>query len=479
MRYVCVHGHFYQPPRENPWTGVVPRQPSAAPFHDWNERITDECYRPNLPNYSRISFNFGPTLLQWFERRQPDLLQAVVDADRRARPGFGGHGAALAQAWGHAILPLCTSRDRRTQVLWGLTEFVSRFGRQAEGLWLPETAVDTDTLETLSLLGVSFTVLAPHQASAVRRVGGEWEAVADGSIDPRRAYRVVLPSGRTMALFFYDGPLTSALAFEGLASDGQALAGRLRQPFDESDFAQLVHAATDGETYGHHHAGGAQALAEALTILDDDPDVQLTCYAEFLERHPPVHEVRIVERSSWSCPHELGRWRRHCGCAADDSHEQHWRAPLREAIADLKGYTAGPWESRMARWLHDPWAARDEWIDVMLDPSSERYELFIERHSRKAKLPAREKLTALFELQQRLIQAETSCAWFFEDLARIETIQVLQYAARAIELGEGLLELELARPFLDVLARARSNDPRVGDGRALWNAKVVTAARGC
>jgi alpha-amylase/alpha-mannosidase (GH57 family) len=278
-----------------------------------------------------------------------------------------------------------------------------------------------------------------------------------------------------MALFFYDGPLSSALAFEGLARDGLALARRLVRTFDPGDRDQLVHVATDGETYGHHHAGGAQALAEALSLLDDDPSLRLTCYAEFLERHPPVHEVRIVERSSWSCPHELGRWQRHCGCAAGDAHEQSWRTPLREAVEDLRTRSAQPWERYAGRWFHDPWAARDDWIDVMLDTSAERFELFVERHGRPESTPAREAVHSMFEFQQRLIQAETSCAWFFEDLARIETIQVLRYAARAIELGGQIMELELERPFLDILQRAQSNDRDVGDGLALWNADVVPA----
>ena len=457
MRGVCIHGHFYQPPRENPWTGRVPRQPSAAPYHDWNERITAECYRPNVPNYSRMSFNFGPTLLSWFEQSQPDLLRAVVDADREARLRFGGHGPALAQAWGHAILPLCTERDRRTQVLWGLKEFAYRFGRQAEGFWLPETAVDTDTLETLSLHGVSFTVLAPHQA--------------EGEIDPRLPYRAVLPSGRSIALFFYDGPLSAAIAFEKLPENGAELADRLSGAFSNDPGAQLVHVATDGETYGHHHHAGAEGLTAALASLD----ARLTCYAEFLEHHPPVHEVRIVERSSWSCPHDLGRWSRHCGCASDDTHEQHWRGPLREAVEDLRERSTAAWEARTSRRLRDPWEARDDWIELLLDPSEERHALFLERHARAGVAPAREELTALFEFQQRLIQTETSCAWFFEDLARIETIQVLQYAARAIELGEGLLDMDLERPFLEILGRARSNDPEVGDGLALWGSRVVSS----
>lgn len=455
MRYVCIHGHFYQPPRENPWTGRVPAQASAAPFHDWNQRITAECYLPNAENYERISFNFGPTLLHWFETEQAELLRTVVEADRKARLRFGGHGPALAQAWGHAILPLCTPRDRRTQVLWGLREFAYRFGRQAEGFWLPETAVDTATLETLSLHGVSFTVLAPHQAET--------------AIDPRRPYWVRLPSGRRIAIFFYDGPMSAAIAFGGLLDSGTRLAARFEAAFADDPAPQLVHVATDGETYGHHHPGGDRALARALALFDERPGIRLTCYGEFLKRHPPTDETRIVERSSWSCGHQLGRWSRHCGCAATASAQQHWRGPLRDAITGLREATAGPWQARVSNWFDDPWAARDEWIMVLLDPSTARLDDFFERHARmELASPERRELAQLFELQQRLVQTETSCAWFFEDLARIETIQVLQYAARAIELGESLLGLELETTFVDALALARSNDPEKGDGRKIW-----------
>jgi len=456
MRYVCIHGHFYQPPRENPWTGRVPEQPSAAPFHDWNQRITAECYQPNAPNYERISFNFGPTLLRWFETEQPDLLHMLVEADRTARLRFGGHGPALAQAWGHAILPLCTKRDRRTQVLWGLAEFAHRFGRQAEGFWLPETAVDTPTLETLSLHGVSFTVLAPQQAET--------------TVDPCRPYWVRLPSGRRIAVFFYDGPLSAAIAFEGLLESESVFAGRLAAAFGSDPAGQLVSVATDGETYGHHHPGGERTLARTLALLDENPEIRLTCYGEYLERHPPTHEVRIVENSSWSCGHELGRWRRHCGCAASEGVDQHWRGPLRAAVGGLRDATENAWHERVSKWLSDPWAARDDWIAILLDASAARFERFFARHSRtELSPPERAELSELFELQQRLVQTETSCAWFFEDLARIETLQVLQYAARAIELGERLLGLDLETTFVDTLAQARSNDPEKGDGRDVWN----------
>jgi len=473
MRNLCIHGHFYQPPRENPWTDRVPEQPSAAPFHDWNERIAAECYRPNADNYSRMSFNFGPTLLHWFEQEQPGLLRTVVEADREARSGFGGHGSAMAQAWGHAILPLCTDRDRRTQVLWGLREFAHRFGRQAEGFWLPETAVDIATLETLSLHGVSFTVLSPHQAEAVRPHDGAWVDVRDGSIDPRKPYWADLPSGRRIALFFYDGALSAEIAFGGLAQDGTALAERLKAAFTGAEGPQLVHVATDGETYGHHHAGGDRALALALTLLARDGEVRPTCYGEYLERHPPKDEVRILERSSWSCDHELGRWTRHCGCASDDGTRQDWRDPLRAAIEGLRDSIAGAWEARVSNQLHDPWAARDDWIVLLFDPSRARYDRFLERHAVTRLAPAeRREMAQLFELQQRLIQTETSCAWFFEDLARIETVQVLQYAARAIELGEHLLGLDLSEPFLTTLAQARSNDAEQGNGRDVWRRAI-------
>lgn len=316
-RYICLHGHFYQPPRENPWLEAIEIQDSAYPYHDWNERITAECYAPNaasrildgegrivriVNNYSKISFNFGPTVLSWLADNAAPVYQGLLDADKKSQELFSGHGSALAQVYNHMIMPLANRRDKRTQIVWGLRDFETRFGRKPEGMWLSETAVDLDTLDLLSENGIQFTVLSPYQAHRTRRSESQpWQDARDGKVDPSMAYRLRLPSGRTISLFFYDGPISRAVAFEGLLKKGEILAGRLGQAFsDARDWPQLIHIATDGETYGHHHAHGDMALAFALEHIESLPGVDLTNYGEYLERYPPTAEADIVENSSWS-----------------------------------------------------------------------------------------------------------------------------------------------------------------------------------
>src|SRR3954451_25495363 len=312
QRYVCLHGHFYQPPRENPWLDVIEYQDSAYPFHDWNERITAECYGPNavarvlsgdgkimrlVNNYARISFDFGPTLLAWMQHRAPDVYEAVRRADADSRHRFGGHGGAVALPYGHPILPLAAQADKVTHVVWGARDFHQRFGREPEGMWLPECAVDLASLEVLAAHGIRFTILAPHQAHRARPRDGAWEDVSGGRIDTRRAYLQKLPSGRSIAVFFYNDAISRGILFERLLESGEELANRLLGAFDGRDEPQLVHAANDGEAFGHHHSHGDMALAYALGRLEGEPNVKLTCYAEFLELHPPQWEVQVVENS--------------------------------------------------------------------------------------------------------------------------------------------------------------------------------------
>ncbi|HEX9147867.1 MAG TPA: glycoside hydrolase, partial [Thermoanaerobaculia bacterium] len=335
-RFVTVHGHFYQPPRENPWTGEVDQEVTARPFHDWNERITAECYAPNAPNYSRMSFNFGPTLLAWLEANAVEAYRAILEADRASRERFSGHGSAIAQAYNHAILPLANRRDKITQVAWGIRDFEHRFGRRPEGMWLPETAVDDATLEALAAEGIAFTILAPSQAAAVREPASRWMEIQGGGIDPREAYRVPLPSGRTISVFFYDGGLSHGIAFGEIARGGEDFARALLSRFDSRSGPQLVHVATDGETYGHHFRGGERTLGEALERVEDSGHARLTNYGEFLERFPPRLEAQIVPNSSWSCAHGVGRWSDECGCSAGAAVSHPWRRPLREALDWLR-----------------------------------------------------------------------------------------------------------------------------------------------
>lgn len=494
-RYICVHGHFYQPPRENPWLEAIELQDSAYPYHDWNERVADECYAPNaaarildsqgrivriLNNYARISYNFGPTLLAWMEDHAPETYRAVLEADRESRNRFGDHGSALAQAYNHMILPLAVARDRRTQVIWGIRDFEHRFGRRPEGLWLPETAVDLETLELLAELGIRFTILAPHQARRVRPAGSQqWRDVTGAKIDPTMPYRQDLPSGRSLAVFFYDGPISRAVAFEGLLRNGDRFAQRLADAFlGERERPQLVHIATDGETYGHHHRYGEMALAYALQHIADNERVRLTNYGEYLAKHPPTHEVEVLEDTSWSCVHGLERWKGDCGCrtGGERGWNQAWRAPLRAALDWLRDTLAPQYETRASALLKDPWAARDDYIDVILTRSPESISRFLDTHATRA-VSNEERVTVLklLELQRHALLMYTSCGWFFNELSGIETVQVIQYAGRAVQLAQELFGNDTETHFLERLVRAKSNVPDHRDGRHIYEKLVKPA----
>jgi len=494
-RYVCIHGHFYQPPRENPWLEAIELQDAAYPYHDWNERIKAECYAPNSAsrildsegrivhianNYARISFNVGPTLLAWLEEKAPGVYKAILVADQESQRAFSGHGSALAQPYNHMILPLANRQDKYTQVLWGIRDFEHRFGRQPEGMWLPETAVDLETLDIMAELGIQFTILAPRQASRVRRIGSRnWHDLSGGQVDPTRAYMVHLPSRRTINVFFYDDPISRAVAFEGLLARGEGFAERLLGAFSEGrDWPQIVHIATDGETYGHHHRHGDMALAYALHHIQSNGLARLTNYGEFLERYPSTHQVEIIERTSWSCSHGLERWRSDCGCNSGrhPGWNQAWRAPLREALDWLGDALAPAYEDRAGRLLRDPWAARNDYISVVLDRSPENVDRFLSRHA-VGELTEADKITALklLELQRHTMLMYTSCGWFFDDLSGIEAVQVIQYAGRAVQLAQELFGDALEERFLALLERAKSNVPSQMDGRRLYEKFVKPA----
>ena len=494
MKYVCIHGHFYQPPRENPYLEAIELQDSAYPYHDWNERITAECYAPNaasrivdaenrilklLNNYARISFNFGPTLLSWLKEQAPRVYQVILDADKESGERFSGHGSALAQGYNHMILPLANRRDKVTQVKWGVRDFESRFGRRPEGMWLPETAVDTETLEVLAENGIQFTILAPRQAQRVRpKNSSKFEDVSGARIDPARAYRADLPSKRRIDLFFYDGPISQGVAFEGLLNDGKRFADRLLSGFsDTRQGSQLVHIATDGESYGHHHHYGEMALSFALDEIDKGDVARLTNYGEYLEKYPAKHVVEIVENSSWSCVHGIERWRNDCGCnSGGHPWNQQWRAPLRAALDWLRDKLAPIFESRLAAYLRDPWASRDDYIRVILDRSRESRQGFFADHAIRP-LEANEQVMVLklLEMQRHALLMYTSCGWFFDELSGLETVQVIHYAARALQLAEECSGESLQPEFLQHLALAKSNLPEHGDGAKIYEKWVKPA----
>jgi alpha-amylase/alpha-mannosidase (GH57 family) len=487
-KYVCIHGHFYQPPRENPWLEDIELQDSAYPYHDWNEKITEECYAPNtvsrildsqgrivgLPNnYAKISFNFGPTLLSWLEQKTPAIYAAILAADRQSRENFSGHGSALAQAYNHMIMPLANPRDKYTQVWWGIRDFERRFQRSPEGMWLPETAVDLETLEIMAELGLRFTILAPHQAHQVRKRGKKaWQDVSGGRIDPTTAYELALPSGRKISLFFYDGPISQAVAFEDLLVKGEYLAGRLAGAFAGGrSWPQLVHIATDGETYGHHHTHGDMALAYAIDTIENNKLALLTNYGEYLEKCPPAMEVKIFGNTSWSCAHGVERWWKDCGCnsGGHPGWSQAWRTPLREALDWLRDTLAPLYEAQAGRFLHDPWAARNDYIEVILDRTPDNVEQFLARHASRGLDPGEKNMMLkLLEMERHAMLMYTSCGWFFDELSGLETVQVLQYAGRVVQLAQEVLGDDLERRFLERLELAKSNIAEHGDGRRLY-----------
>ena len=494
-RYICIHGHFYQPPRENPWLEAIELQDPAYPYHDWNERITAECYATNaksrildergwivqiVNNYAKISFNFGPTLLAWLEKNAPDVHEAILEADRESQEIFSGHGSALAQAYNHVILPLANQRDKYTQVIWGMRDFERRFGRKPEGMWLPETAVDLETLDILAGHEIRFTILAPHQVSRVRPIGSaKWRDVGGGKIDPTMAYALRLPSGRVISLFFYDSPISRSVAFEGLLKSGESLAQRLTGGFsDKRTWPQIVHIATDGETYGHHHRFGDMALAFALHYIESENLARLTNYGEYLEKYPPTHEVEIFENTSWSCAHGVERWRSDCGCNSGrhPGWHQAWRKPLREALDWLRDNLAPRYEEKAAQFLKDPWGARNDYIQIILDRSPETVEAFLSRHSvRSLKQVEKISVLKLLELQRHAMLTYTSCGWFFDELSGIETVQVIQYAGRAIQLAREIFGDTMESGFLQRLEGAQSNIPEHGDGRRIYEKFVKPA----
>jgi alpha-amylase/alpha-mannosidase (GH57 family) len=493
-RFVCIHGHFYQPPRENPWLETVETQDTAAPYHDWNERICAECYATNgaarivnkgnlitriVNNYARISFNFGPTLLSWLRENAPRTYRMILDGEARSRRAFKGHSSAMAQVYNHIILPLANLRDRITQIRWGIVDYEHHYGAPPEGMWLAETAADTESLELMAQHGIRFTLLAPHQCKRIRPLkdGANWSDTPSASVDTTRPYLVRFESGISIAVFFYDGPASRAIAFEGLLNSGENFAARLKAGFKDNAQPQLVHVATDGESYGHHHKHGEMALAYALRLLEEDKNVKLSNYASFLDQFPPEYECEIVDNTSWSCVHGVERWRSNCGCnGGKPGWNQSWRAPLRQALDELRDAVAPLTEQEGASLFNDVWAARDGYIRVILDRSDESITAFFtEYQSHPLTVDECVRALELMEMQRHAQLMYTSCGWFFDDISGIETVQIIAYAARVLQLaqqlfGEQAAQLEPA--FLARMAEARSNKPAAGDGARIYKEQV-------
>ena len=479
---LTVHGHFYQPPRENPWTGAIDAQPSAEPFHDWNERVHAESYKPNtaapisvdgrdvvVNNFERMSFNVGPTLLQWMETADPETYARILDADRASLERLG-HGNAIAQSYHHTILPLSPLRDVRTQVRWGLADFRHRFDREAEGMWLSETATNNDVLDVLIEEGVRFTILAPWQGRAWREPGSHWVDAQREPIETRlpHLYRHRDGSGRSIVLFFYDADIARQIAFEKAASSAELFVALFESRAAEGG---LVHAATDGETYGHHHRFSELGLAYALFVETERRGLEVTNYGAFLDGADVTREVALVEGagSSWSCVHGVGRWMADCGCSTggEEGWNQRWREPLRTALDLVKRSADEAFDRLGWELFDDPWAARDAYIDVVAG-AADLGSFLAERASRRAGSELASKMELLLELQRNAMSIYTSCGWFFNDLAGIETVQILRYAARTIDLLEELAQPTPEAAFLKKLAEAKSNDPAKGTGAEIY-----------
>ena len=501
MSSLIIHGHFYQPPRENPWTGAIEEQPSAAPFHDWNERIHAECYQPNsavtfdssgqtpaINNYAHISFNFGPTLLSWMEQHHRDTYDRIIAADRESEQRHDGHGNAIAQAHGHAILPLCNERDLRTQIRWGLADFRYRFGREAEAMWLPETACNDHVLEALIEEGMRYVVLAPHQATPYRTANGSEreQPVAgdlnriDDSLDPGIPYFYRGRNGEgSIAIFLYDGPTSRAIAFEHLLKSSHDLVDAFARAADNRC---MLNVATDGETYGHHFKFGDLCLAHALTVEAPERGFTVTNYGAYLDQHPPEVEVEINNGgdgngTSWSCPHGIGRWIRDCGCrtGGEANWNQAWRQPLRAALDFLRDENIAHFEATRGTLFTFPWLARDESIGLILDPLRSRENFLFEHAGRWISADDQWRALTFLELQRMLLLMYTSCGWFFNDISGIETIQILKYAARALDLMEQLRLPSVRDRFVEILREARSNRRELGTGADIFRRFVEPA----
>ena len=497
-KFITIHGHFYQPPRENPWTGEVDAEESAKPFHDWNERIAKECYDANtqaaildakgqtavrVNNFAGMSYDIGPTLLSWLKRKDPAAYFKILEADRESVRVRGGHGNAIAQIYNHIIMPLANARDKRTEVVWGIRDFEYHFKRRPEGMWLSETAVDRQTLNVLAEEGILYTVLAPHQARRVRHVGfgSRWAHTHHEGINTRHPYRVLLDEGKQFHVFFYDGQISRDIAFGGILSSGDNFAQRLLNAFSNRDREQLVSTATDGESFGHHHKFGEMALAYAVKKIEESNQSYVTNFGEFLDHFGSFWEVDVLDNSSWSCAHGVERWRSDCGCRLnfEPGWNQRWRTVLREAFDFLKEIVDRVFEHELSPFLKDPWQARNDYIEVMLDPSLVSRHRFLARNVQKNVTLAEEnKIWNLLEAQKFSLFMYTSCGWFFDEISGIEPVQVMKFSARAMELVQPYHEKEIEPFFLKILEQAQSNLKGMGTGKDIFNQWVKTSKPG-
>ena len=490
-KFLTIHGHFYQPPRENPWLEAIELQDSALPYHDWNERICKECYNPNsvsrivdnknrildiVNNYEYMSFNFGPTLLSWMEEYAPLTYERIIKADIESISQHSGHGNAMAQVYNHMIMPLANTKDKETQVKWGIRDFEYRFGRKPEGMWLAETAVDDETLRVLADNGIKFTVLSPYQALKMKKITDKnWQDVSWGNIDPARSYKYTIKSdpSKSIDLFFYDGAISRSVAFDELLVDGNKFIKRLKEGISEiRDYPQLINIATDGESYGHHTKFGDMALSYVLKIKAEDEGFIITNYAEYLDKYKSDYEVDIKQASSWSCFHGVGRWKEDCGCSTGGhpGWNQKWRTPLRNALDYLRDQLIKLYEKEGPKYFNDDvWNIRNKYIDVILNRTYLNIRKF-QKENFKPDLTEEQNIKGmeLLEMQRQAMLMYTSCGWFFSEISGIETVQIMKYAARAMQLAAKFTRDDYETNFLNILSEAQSNIPEFGNGKNIY-----------
>jgi len=501
-KYCVIHGHFYQPPREDPWEDEIERQPSAAPYHNWNERIYDECYRPNSfsrilndngeiisinNNYSYMNFNFGPTLLRWLAKKHPTVHRRVVEADKRSCDDNNGHGSAIAQVYNHIIMPLAPRKDKITQIRWAKSFFKRHFNREPEGMWLAETAVNMETIACLVEENIKFTILSPNQAGSFRHQNGDWISTENHGIDPRYPYRCFVEdhagnrNGKYIDIFFFDESLSRRISFEDLLASADILANEINGCFDNnSNENQLVNIATDGETFGHHKKKADMCLAYFFRKRAAQSGINVVNYATYLAKNPPVREVRVKnafgEGTAWSCAHGTGRWIRDCGCntGALPGWNQKWREPLRRAMQTLQSEINFTYQREMSVFFDKPFEIRDTYEMFMDDQSG--IDKFLRKKAKKGVKISDEQLMRiimLLEAQKFMLFSFTSCAWFFNDITGIEPAQNLKYALRAWQLTYPDSKTNsILREFELILQQAKSNYPDL-NGRKLLEKEAL------
>ncbi|MCX7877563.1 MAG: DUF3536 domain-containing protein [Ignavibacteria bacterium] len=498
MINICIHGHFYQPPRENPWTNEIEQQESASPFHNWNERIWDECYKPNseaeilndkgsvvakVNNYEMINFNFGPALLSWLKRKHPETYSLIIEADKKSIIEHNGHGNAIAMCYNHMIMPLANFNDKVTQIRWGVEDFIYHFGRLPEGIWLPETACDQETIEVLIKEKISYIILDTSQAEEVREIGSEdWIKVVDGKINPKNTYRCYSRQGNGyLNIIFYDGQISRAVAFDDVLLSSQNLLMKIFTALNPvSQKPQLISVATDGETFGHHKKHAERTLAYFMKVLAPENGLKTVNFGEYISQNPPQYEVKIKqgEGTSWSCPHGVERWKDDCGCGHAGKWKQSWRKPLRASLNWLRDELIKIYSSYGNSLFKDIWDARNDYIKIILDDSSSVKKEFFRKHS-SGRLSKKEKelCLRLLEMQKYSMLMFTSCGWFFSEISGLETVQILQYASRAMELASDISGVDLENRFVEMLSHAPSNMPEFKNGKGVWEKLVKPVKR--